>query len=388
MPVPAEGTPRVVPRSRVLTWLHHQWVRHPRWSMALKGAVAASLAWLVGLVAPPPFAEYPYYAPLGAVVAVSSTAVRSVKDSAQAVGAVLLGAVLARVVGALAVPVVVEIAVVVAVALLFAGWRLFGEMGTWVVTSALFVLVLGGAEKVEYTVAFAGLLVVGAGIGVAVNLVVPPLPLTPSELALDRLRDVLADEVDVLAGRLETEGPLRAQEWQERRREVAPTIARARESVAAAREAARANVRARRYGGWASAQDRRARELGTATAVVDEVVRLPTDGKHADRQEVAFGPRLRPVLARTLRAFGDGLRAESRDVDDAADGAAAATTGAAAAVRDAAARCEAAVEELAVAIRAERRTGDHDMFVAGALVVALWRGVAALGGLAAADARD
>ncbi|MFD7026387.1 aromatic acid exporter family protein, partial [Promicromonospora sukumoe] len=109
------------PGSRLLSALRGQWARHPRWSLAAKGAVAAALAWFVALLAPAPFSEYPYYAPLGAVVAMTSSAVRSVRESAQAVGALLLGAVIARGVDAAVGSSVLSVALVVAVALVCAG---------------------------------------------------------------------------------------------------------------------------------------------------------------------------------------------------------------------------------------------------------------------------
>ncbi|MFC7022077.1 hypothetical protein ACFQHV_02945 [Promicromonospora thailandica] len=375
----ARATPRrsTIVRSlavRTVSALREHWVRHPRWSLAAKGALAAALAWLVGLVAPAPFSEYPYYAPLGAVVATSTTAVRSVRESVQVVGALLLGAVIARGVDAVVASSVLSVALVVALALLCAGWRVFGEVGSWVVTSALFVLVIGGSDPLEYVTVYAGLVVTGAAIGVAVNLLLPALPLTPTELALDRLRDVLLDQVSLLALRLEREGPLLAQEWQQRRREVTPTIDRARDAVGSAREAVRANVRAPRYDAWTTAQARRADRLGTAADVVDDIVRLLAEWEREDRQDVALGPRLRPVLVAALRAYADGLRS------DVAGGSGTPDDEDAAAARAAAARCDAAVGELAAAVREHRRTSGLDDFVAGAVVVTLWRGVSALAG--------
>ncbi|MFI6427816.1 hypothetical protein [Promicromonospora sp. NPDC050880] len=347
----------------LLTTLHAHWARHPRWGLAAKGALAASLAWVVGALAPAPFSEQPYYAPLGAIIATSSTAVRSVRDSVQATGAVLAGAVLARGVDLALGSSTLSVALVVGTALLCSGWRVFGEMGTWVVTSALFVLILGGAEQLEYITVFAGLIVVGAAIGTGVNLLFPPLPLTPSEDALDRLRTVLVDQVELLADRLERVGPLAADEWQQRRRDVAPTIDRSHDAVSRAHEAMRVNRRGHRYGGWAAAQARRAEALWTAADVVDDVVRLLAEWERADRQDVALGPDMRPVLATTLRAYAEALRTRP---DDDHDG-------------DAADRAAGAVAALAGAVRAARQPSGDDLFVAGALVVTLRRGVVALG---------
>ena len=49
------------------------WARHPRYGLAAKAALAASLAWAVVQLVPGPASAYPYYAPLGAVIATSTT---------------------------------------------------------------------------------------------------------------------------------------------------------------------------------------------------------------------------------------------------------------------------------------------------------------------------
>ena len=84
----ADGLPGPVVRA---------WVRHPRWGMVVK-AVAASLAWALVQLVPGAAGDYPYYAPLGAVVATSATLARSVREATQTVGAIGLGAAVALVV--------------------------------------------------------------------------------------------------------------------------------------------------------------------------------------------------------------------------------------------------------------------------------------------------
>ena len=358
---------------------HRAWVRHPRWSLALRGAVAVALAWLVGVVAPPPFNEYPYYAPLGAVIATTTTVARSVRESAQSVAALLLGAAIAIAVDTVLDPGVLSLALVVGIALLCAGWRVFGSMGSWVANAAIFVLVLGEGQDAEYVGAFAGLVVVGTAIGTGVNLLAPPLPLTPSELALDRLRDGLVEQLDDLARWLSDEGPLDADEWERRRHALNPTIEGARTAVAQAKEASRGNPRARRYGERVRAQQRRAEVLGTTSEVVDEVVSLLVQWEDAGRDEVALGPRLRPELADALGSFARALESGDADDADGADGADDADDGdggdggggADEGPVDTFAR---SVERLRQVIREAREQSGDDYLVAGALVVTLGRG--------------
>nr|WP_277818585.1 aromatic acid exporter family protein [Cellulosimicrobium arenosum] len=353
---------------------------HPQWSIAAKGAVAAALAWYVGLLAPEPFSDYPYYAPLGAVVASTSTLVRSVRESVQATVAILLGAAIARLVDLVLVPGALSIAVVVGLALLVSGWARLGDMGFWAVTSALFVLIIGNTDKFGFVGAYAGLVAVGALVGVLVNLAIPPLPLLPSEVAMDRLRDTLAAQADDLAEGLEQNSPPSREEWEERRQAVDATLGQARVAVARTREATRANPRARRYREWARAQVRRGRALDESADVTDTLVRLVAEWENAGRDDLALGPHLRPDAARALRAYADALRApwspssDERGADTPSENE---TRG----------RLDDATEGLRRAVRRSRQgvqaDGDldpqHDYFVAGAIVLALRRGHEALG---------
>lgn len=347
---------------RAVAAAQRQWVRHPRWSLAVKGAVAAAVAWFVGVLAPEPFSDYPYYAPLGAVVATTSTLARSVRESTQAILAILVGAAIARGVDLVLSPSALSVALVVGLALLCSGWRRFGEMGTWAVTSALFVLIIGNAAKVEFVGAYAGLVVVGAAIGVVINLIVPPLPLTPTEEALDGLRDTLVDQVEALADGLDGERPPSAEEWEERRHEVAPTLARARDAVSRTREAARANIRLRRHRDWAVSQVRRAQELEGSADVVESLVRLLVEWEREGRDDLALGARLRPLAARALDAYAAALRSIGPEPAGEEE------------LRTLAARAE----DLRRAVREARQEVDEDYFVAGAVVLALRRAAAVL----------
>ena len=373
--------------ARLAAAARRTWVKHPRWSLAAKGALAATLAWFAGTLAPAPLSEYPYYAPLGAVLATTSTLVRSVRESLQTVAAVLVGAVIARAVDLVPLPGPLAIAVAVGIALLCVGWRIFGEMGAWIVTSAIFVLILGAGEGLEYVGSYAGLIVVGAAIGVSVNLVLPPLPLAPSEVALTRLRDELAEQVEALATGLEDRGTLDPDEWENRRHRLIPTIERTRAAVGQMREASRANRKVRRtgYRDWVESQTRRAGALGTSAEVVDEIERLLVEWERDGRDDLALGRELRPAFAHALRAFATALRSAETQDDDRDTGIsngfeAEPSTGPASPDRaDAVRRLDESLGELRAQVREARRTSEQDYFVAGALVIGLSRGAGALG---------
>ncbi len=341
-----------------------QWHLHPRWAMAVRGAVAAAAAWLVGIVLPEPFSDYPYYAPLGAVVATTSTVARSVRESLQAVGAIVVGALVARGVDLVLAPSALSIALVVAVAILIAGWGLLGDMGSWAVTSALFVLIIGNADKVGYMGAYVGLVVLGSLVGIGINLLFPPLPLAASDVELDRLRTVLADQLEHLADGLDLDVAPSPEEWDERRLALGPVVDRSRRSAEQAREAARINRRARRYAEATRAQGSRARALGVTSSVVGDLTRLVTGWERQDRDDLAFGEPLRPLVRDALRAYADAVR----------------STAGAAADPEALDRVRGATDVLGRAVREVRSGSDEDYFVAGATVLAIRRGAAVLAG--------
>jgi hypothetical protein len=142
------------------------------------------------------------------------------------------------------------------------------------------------------------------------------------------------------------------------------------------REASRANRKVRRtsYRDWVASQTRRAGAIGTAAEVVDQIVRLLVEWERDGREDVALGRHLRPSFATTLRAFAAALRvAETQDAADGSGGGASAQ-GAADAVR----RLDESLDELRHQVREARRTSEQDYFVAGALIIDLARGAAAL----------
>jgi uncharacterized membrane protein YgaE (UPF0421/DUF939 family) len=300
----------LAPHLRSAAW------RHPRLLLAGKTALAAGAAWLLVQ----PFGgfvdDYPYYAPLGAVVATSTSVVGAARTAAQAVAAILAGAALAVTVNALPLAEPLAIAIGIGIGVLVAGVRGFGTMGSWVPFATLFVLLIGSDDPAEYVAAYGGLTALGAALGVAVNLVVPQLPLTPATLAQERLREQLADQLDLLADGLDHAEPLSPDDWAELRLALHPQARRVEELVQATSEARRANWRARR---WAEAADRgeeQARALQRLTGCVDEVISLVGDVRtavHAD-EELAAGLRERSSAA--LRAVAAMLRSVEGEAEE------------------------------------------------------------------------
>ncbi|MGZ4475539.1 MAG: hypothetical protein ACXVWW_07510 [Nocardioides sp.] len=299
--------------------------RHPRLLLALKTAIAAAVAWAVVQPLGGFVADYPYYAPLGVVVATSTSIVASVRTAAQAVAAIFTGAALAVVVEVLPVPGAVAIGIGIGIGMVVAAAPPFGSMGSWVPLATLFVLIIGGDHPWRYAAAYGGLTALGAGLGIAVNLALPQLPLRPAELAQHRLRGRLADQLERLADGLRREDVLSPEDWEALRLALIPEERRVEELVQAATESRQANWLAPR---WAEAADRReeqARALQRLTGCVDHIIALVGDTDspvHAD-DEIAGVMRAR--LATAMLAVAHMLRTVRGDLNAPRDPAAVAS---------------------------------------------------------------
>jgi uncharacterized membrane protein YgaE (UPF0421/DUF939 family) len=180
------------------------WMRRirvqPRVVLAAKTAFAASVAWFLAPLIPLADADYSYYAPLGAVISMYPTLVRSVRTGVQTLTGLALGAGVAFAALAISGPRVVGIALVVGVGVLLAGVRALGAGREWVPITALFVLLIGGPDADNYSINYLVHMVLGVVVGVLVNLLIaPPLFLGTAENRLDSLRDLVADHLRDLA---------------------------------------------------------------------------------------------------------------------------------------------------------------------------------------------
>ncbi|MCZ2810839.1 hypothetical protein O2W15_05265 [Modestobacter sp. VKM Ac-2979] len=342
--------------------LERTWARNPQIGLALRAAIAATIAWALIQLLPQPAQEYPYYAPFGAVIAISTTLAGSARTTAQSVAAIAIGAAVALAVDGLPVPIVARVGLVVTAGMLLAGWHRLGGSGSWVPTSALFVLIIGGGDPVDYVLGFAGLTFLGALIGTAVLAVFPPLPLAPSQTELGRLRDLLAAQLEDLADGLQQEHPPTEDEWRERIHTIDPVLAQMRAAVQQTDEARRGNLRARRHQQVADRQYAQARALERLTLMVEDLTQLIAETETADVSHVALGPALRPSAASALTGLADVLRS--------VEGPAAEPDTTRAAYDE--------LHALEVQLRRARQSTDDDLFAASSVALAIRRCLAAV----------
>jgi uncharacterized membrane protein YgaE (UPF0421/DUF939 family) len=335
--------------------------RSPRTAMAVKAATAAVLAWLLvqpfGGVAD----RLPYYAPLGAVIAIGTTFVGSARDTLRGLLGILIGAGLALAVMLLALPVVPALAAVVGVGTLVAGWWRVRPQAGWVPLTGLFVLIIGRSDPLEFAVGYLGLTSLGALVGLGVNLAFPPLPLSPARSSASRLRDLLAAQLDDLADGLFQEEVPSCEEWAARKRAIDPMVRHMRATVDEATEARRGNWRVERWRQEADRQYHQARALEQLALLVQEVAELVTDHAYPG-EDAPIGPSVRPAAADALRAVAGTLRSvEGATADPAA-----------------LVRADAAVHRLREQVRRSREDFADDMLVAGTVVLTLARALHSL----------
>lgn len=353
-PSPLAAAKRV-PGERLRTWLRAV-ARQPRLAMAVKAAVAAALAWMVVQPIGGVVDSYPYYAPLGAVVAVSTTLASSARTAVQSVLAIILGAGVALAADAWWGRGAATVALVVALGTALGGWRRLGAMATWVPIAGLFVLVLGASNPGQYVLAYAGLTALGAAIGVGVNFAFPPLPLDAAKESLDRLRETLAEQLDDLAEALLAERRVDSTDWQALSHAVEEASAQTREAVQQASEAQRGNWRARRWRNMAKRQYAAALTLEQLPFLVQDVTAILMHETETE-ESMPWGDPLRPRMAHALQTAAELLRSIE----------------AAGAGREEATDFEEALEMFVQETRRSRESTGDDLFGVAGMIVALRR---------------
>jgi uncharacterized membrane protein YccC len=187
----------------------------------------------------------PYFAPLAALLGVSPTVARSLREGLQYVAGFVLGAVLSIPVALVLGPSIAGIAVVVLAGVAIGSWRRLGGQSTQVTFTALFVLLIGGYQPLHYLTPRLIDVTIGVVIGLAVNvLVFPPLQLRPAEHAVRQWGDDLAAALDDLAGAAAGRySP--GKSWPQHDRQLSEAAEQARAAARNARESLRWNPRAK-----------------------------------------------------------------------------------------------------------------------------------------------
>lgn len=141
------------------------------------------IAWVVAQYVPGVADDYPYYAPLGALVSMYPTLMESAKSGLQTLLGLVAGIALALVVVVTVGPNWWTVPLVAGIGVLLSGTGWFGAGQEYVPMAAMFVLIIGGQNSDDYSLGYLTQMGVGVAVGIAVNLLIFPRVLTAAAAA-------------------------------------------------------------------------------------------------------------------------------------------------------------------------------------------------------------
>jgi uncharacterized membrane protein YgaE (UPF0421/DUF939 family) len=249
-----------------------------RLQLAAKAALAAGLAFMIAPLMPGAAANYPYYAPLGALVVMYHNVAGSVRQGLQALTGLALGIGLAFVLVNFTDPSPLTVAVFMGVGVLLGGLPRIGSGSDWIPTAALLVLLVGGSNPDDFSFGYLVQMGVGVAVGIAVNfLVFPPLHLNAAAESLDELRRALGTQLTDMGAALKEKWPPEHEEWSRRSDELASAARSVRHLVKEADASRRANPRRKLHPRDVDLDYRNLRELERVTFHIQDMTDVLSD---------------------------------------------------------------------------------------------------------------
>jgi uncharacterized membrane protein YgaE (UPF0421/DUF939 family) len=249
-----------------------------RLQLAAKAALAAGLAFFIAPFMPGSAAEYPYYAPLGALVSMYHNVAGSVRQGLQTLVGLAMGIGLAFLLVNVSDPSPLTVAVFMGIGVLLSGLPHLGSGRDWIPTAALLVLLVGGSNPDDFS--FGYLIQMGAGVavGIAVNfLVFPPLQFNAAAASLDELRLALGTQLTDMGAALKEKWPPEHEEWSRRSEELMTAARTVRHLVQEADASRRANPRRRLHPRDVDLDYRNLRELERVTFHIQDMTEVLSD---------------------------------------------------------------------------------------------------------------
>ncbi|NQX14269.1 aromatic acid exporter family protein [Rathayibacter sp. VKM Ac-2857] len=220
-------------------------VSGPRLLLALKTAVAVGIAWAVAPHVPGVAEQYPYYAPLGALVSMYPTLMGSAKTGLQTLLGLAAGIGLAVLVVVTVGPTWWTIPLIVGIGVVLSGTGWFGAGREYVPMAALFVLIIGGAKAEDYSLGYLVQMAVGVMVGLLVNLLVAPgLTSEAATARVDEFERQLSTHLHDMGTALEETWPPEHEAWSTNGEQLAATAAEVRRALVDGDESRKGNPRA------------------------------------------------------------------------------------------------------------------------------------------------
>ncbi|TFD86365.1 FUSC family protein [Cryobacterium serini] len=299
--------------TRSLRWVKRYLMR-PRALQVVKISIAVAIAWSLAPLMPGTAKDFPYYAPLGALLSMHPTLARSIHSSVQTLAGVLIGIGLAGIVVIVSEPTVWTLSLAVGLGTLIGGMKWMGAGGEYVPITALFVLIIGGPNADGYSIGYATQICLGIVVGLAVNLLIlPPLAIGPARERLAGFRRTLTRHLTDVGDALVESWPPARDDWATQGETLNAAARQVRTAVQTADESRKGNPRA-----WFT--------RANLDADYDALVALENVTFHIrNLTEVLAGmvwgkpialelpPELRPVLSEALHAVAAAITAGDDD---------------------------------------------------------------------------
>lgn len=301
--------------------LPHRWARNvsravsatllwPRLQLALKAALAAGIAFAIAPYMPGSAAEYPYYAPLGALVAMYENVAGSMRQGLQTLVGLAIGVGLAFMLFSLGQPTPLTVAVVMGLGVILAGLPKIGSGRDWIPTAALLVLLVGGHNPDTFSFGYLFQMAVGVTVGIVVNLLVfPPLHFRAAALSIAELRQALAQQLWDMGKALKESWPPEHQDWSRRSEALATHARSVRLAVEKADASRQANPRRRLHPRDMELDYRNLRDLERLTFHVQDVTQVLSDVIWAKDTPFVVPDDYAAPLGDAMASVGDVLRA-------------------------------------------------------------------------------
>ncbi|WP_246837351.1 aromatic acid exporter family protein [Salinibacterium sp. UTAS2018] len=284
-------------------------ITRTRMLQAAKTGLAVAIAWTVAPYLPGVADNYPYYAPLGAIVAMYPTLMGSLKNAAQTLGSLAIAIVLAGAVIIFSSPSVLTMALAVGVGALIAATGWFGANREYIPVTVLFVLIIGGPDADDYSLGYLEQATLGIVVGLLVNLLIfPALTHNAVDQQLSNFRAVLSDHLAEIAEALAESWPPERDGWASGKDSLVVVSGEVRQAVLLADESRKANPRARRYRRDLKADYNDLAALETVTFHVRDITDVLTGAVWGTPIKVQLRPEMRPALSAALAAVASALR--------------------------------------------------------------------------------
>ena len=282
----------------------------PRLQLALKAGLAAGVAFAIAPFMPGSAADYPYYAPLGALVAMYENVAGSMRQGVQTLVGLAIGVGLAFMLFSLGSPSPWTVAVVMGLGVILAGLPKIGSGRDWIPTAALLVLLVGGHNPDTFSFGYLFQMGVGVTVGIVVNLLVfPPLHFRAAELSIAELRQALAQQLWDMGKALKESWPPEHVDWSRRSEALAAHARSVRLAVEKADASRQANPRRHLHPRDLNLDYRNLRDLERLTFHVQDVTQVLSDVIWAEDTPFVVPDEYAAPLADAMASVGDVLRA-------------------------------------------------------------------------------